>query len=188
MHFTRSETSVLESFRLDGSTALVTGAARGLGQAAALALAEAGADVAVLGHAHNPQETQHQIEELGRRCMAFQGDLHQADFRSRLVKDVYERWGHIDILVNNAGTIARSPALDFPEAEWDRVLDLNLTTVFRMCQLVGRKMIEQKHGKIINLASLLSFSGGSRSRPTPPAREAWPRLPRRWPTSGPASM
>jgi 2-deoxy-D-gluconate 3-dehydrogenase len=77
-----------------------------------------------------------------------------------LVSEVLRQWGRVDILVNNAGTIARARAVDFPEADWDRVIELNLTTLFRMCQCVGRVMIEQKRGKIINVASLLSFSGG----------------------------
>ncbi|MFB3923658.1 MAG: SDR family NAD(P)-dependent oxidoreductase [Terriglobia bacterium] len=145
---------------MDGCTALVTGGATGIGRAAALALAEAGADVAVLGHTHDPAEARRAIEALGRRTLSFQGDLTKAVFRNLVVDDILRRWGHIDILVNNAGTIARGPAADADESEWDRVIQLNLTTMFRMCQRVGRVMIEQKRGKIINLASLLSFSGG----------------------------
>jgi 2-deoxy-D-gluconate 3-dehydrogenase len=151
---------VLEAFKLDGCVALVTGGATGLGRAAALALAEAGADVAVLGRTHDPAETHQAIEALGRRALSFRGDLTTPVFRNLVVDDILRRWGRIDILVNNAGTIARGPAADADEAGWDRVLELNLTTVFRMCQRVGRVMLEQKRGKIINLASLLSFSGG----------------------------
>ncbi len=149
-----------ELFNLDGSVALVTGAATGIGQAAALALAEAGADVAVLGHSHDPGETRQGVEAAGRGSISFQGNLSDAGFRDRVVTDLLERWGRIDILVNNAGTIARAPAVDFSEADWDRVIELNLTTLFRLCQRVGRLMIERKRGKIINIASLLSFSGG----------------------------
>jgi len=151
---------VLDAFKLDGCVALVTGGATGIGRAAALALAEAGADVAVLGHTHDPAGTRQAIEALGRRALSFQGDLSKAVFRNLVVDDILRRWGRIDILVNNAGTIARGAAVDADESEWDRVLQLNLTTMFRMCQRVGRVMIEQKRGKIINLASLLSFSGG----------------------------
>ncbi|HUU15071.1 MAG TPA: SDR family oxidoreductase [Terriglobia bacterium] len=139
---------------------MVTGAATGIGQAAALALAEAGADVAVLGHSHDPAESRQAIEAAGRRSLSFRGNLGDADFRNQVVDELLERWGRIDILVNNAGTIARAPAVDLSEADWDRVIELNLTTLFRLCQRVGRLMIERKRGKIINLASLLSFSGG----------------------------
>ncbi len=151
---------MLDAFKLDGCVALVTGGATGIGRAAALALAEAGADVAVLGHSHDPAGTRQAIEALGRRALSFQGDLSKAVFRNLVVDDILRRWGRIDILVNNAGTIARGAAADADESEWDRVIQLNLTTMFRMCQRVGRVMIEQKRGKIINLASLLSFSGG----------------------------
>ena len=151
---------MLDAFKLDGCVALVTGGATGIGRAAALALAEAGADVAVLGHAHDPAGTRQAIEALGRRALSFQGDLSKAVFRNLVVDDILRRWGRIDILVNNAGTIARGAAVDADESEWDRVIQLNLSTMFRMCQRVGRVMIEQKRGKIINLASLLSFSGG----------------------------
>ena len=151
---------MLDAFKLDGCVALVTGSATGIGRAAALALAEAGADVAVLGHGHDPAETRQAIEALGRRALCFRGDLSKSVFRNLVVDDILRRWQRIDILVNNAGTIARGAAVDADESEWDRVIQLNLTTMFRMCQRVGRVMIEQKHGKIINLASLLSFSGG----------------------------
>ena len=151
---------MLDAFKLDGCTALVTGGATGIGRAAALALAEAGADVAVTGHAHDPAETRQAIAALGRRALSFQGDLSKAEFRQHVVDEVLRPWGHIDILVNNAGNIARAPAVDFSEADWDRVIELNLTTLFRLCQQVGRLMIQQKRGKIINLASLLCFSGG----------------------------
>jgi 2-deoxy-D-gluconate 3-dehydrogenase len=151
---------VLDTFKLDGCVALVTGGATGLGRAAALGLAEAGADVAVLGRTHDPAETRQAIEALGRHALSFRGDLTTPVFRNLVVDDILRRWGRIDILVNNAGTIARGPAADADESEWDRVLELNLTTLFRMCQRVGRVMLEQKRGKIINLASLLSFSGG----------------------------
>lgn len=133
-----------------------------MGRAAALALAEAGADVAVMGHTHDPAETSRAIEALGRRSLAFRGDVTQANFRNQVVDEVVGQWGRIDILVNNAGALARAAAVDLLEADWDRDIALNLTTVFRMCQRVGRIMIQQKRGKIINLASLLSFSGGIR--------------------------
>jgi 2-dehydro-3-deoxy-D-gluconate 5-dehydrogenase len=151
---------VLDAFNLQGRKALVTGAATGIGRAAAIALAEAGADVAIVAHAHDPSETKVEIEALGRRAFAFQGDITDAKFRDSILDQMLSEWSRIDILVNNAGTTARAPAVDFAEGDWDRVLELNLTTLFRMCQRVGRLMIEQKYGKIINIASLLSFSGG----------------------------
>jgi 2-deoxy-D-gluconate 3-dehydrogenase len=149
-----------DAFNLQGQTALVTGAATGIGRSAALALAEAGADVAIVARSHDPAATRADIEALGRRAMTFQGDITQPDFRDSVVDRMLTEWRHIDILVNNAGTTARAPAVDFAESDWDRVIELNLTVLFRLCQRVGRVMIKQKHGKIINIASLLSFSGG----------------------------
>lgn len=151
---------MVDPFRLEGYTALVTGGATGIGQGGALALAEAGADVAVVAHSHDPSTTCRSIEGLGRRALSFRGDLTQPEFREQVVQETLKRWGHLDILLNNAGTTIRCPAVDFPEEAWERVLQLNLTTVFRLCQRVGRVMIEQKRGKIINIASLLCFSGG----------------------------
>jgi 2-deoxy-D-gluconate 3-dehydrogenase len=149
-----------EMFSLKGRTALVTGAATGIGRAAALALAEAGSDVAIVAHSHDPEETRKEIELLGPRAMSFQGDITQPGFRDSIVDRMLSEWKHIDILVNNAGTTARAPAVDFSDKDWDRVIELNLTTLFRLCQRIGRVMIEQRQGKIINIASLLSFSGG----------------------------
>ncbi len=150
----------MDRFRLDGKVAIVTGATRGIGQAAAVGLAEAGADVVVLGNARDPEQTRQAVLALGRKSLAFQGDLSDRAFRERVVSETLAQWGHIDILVNNAGTTVRTPAVDFAEADWDRVIEVNLTTVFRMCQLVGRQMLKQKSGKIINIASLQSFTGG----------------------------
>jgi len=151
---------MIDAFKLDGCTALVTGGATGIGRAAALALAEAGADVAVTGYSHDPAETRAAIRALGRRALSYRGDLSKPVFRNLIVDNILRQWGRIDILVNNAGTTTRAPAVDYSEAEWDQVIELNLTTLFRMCQRVGRGMIERKRGKIINVASLLSFSGG----------------------------
>lgn len=150
----------MDRFRVDGKVAIVTGATRGIGRAAAVGLAEAGADVVALGNARSPEGTCQQIAKLGRKALGFQGDLSDRPFREKVVSETLAQWGHIDILVNNAGTTVRTPAVDFSEADWDRVIDVNLTAVFRMCQLVGRQMLKQKSGKIINIASLQSFTGG----------------------------
>ena len=147
-------------FSLKGKTAIVTGATGGIGRASAVALAEAGADVAVLGNSRSPDEVLHAVLTLGPRALSFQGDLSDHNFRDQVVNEVLAKWGQIDILVNNAGLQLRSPAVDFPEADWDRVIDLNLTSLFRMCQRVGREMLGRKSGKIINMASVASFSGG----------------------------
>lgn len=150
----------MDRFRLDGKVAIVTGATRGIGRAAAVGLAEAGADVVVLGNSRSPEETRQAVLALGRKSQALQGDLSDGVFRNHVVDEVLAQWGRVDILVNSAGTTVHTPAVDFAEADWDRVLDVNLTTVFRMCQRVGREMLKQKSGKIINMASMQSFNGG----------------------------
>jgi len=147
-------------FRLDGQKALVTGASQGIGAAIALALAEAGADVACHGNSHAPAETADKVRALGRQALALQGDLAQRETAAALVGEAVATFERIDILVNNAGTIRRAPAVDFSEADWDLVLDVNLRSVFRLCQLAGRGMLERGRGKIVNIASLLSFQGG----------------------------
>lgn len=151
----------MDRFNLKGRVAIVTGATRGIGRALALGLAEAGADVAVLGSSRRPDKTCQNVLALGRRSLAFQGDLGDETFREDAVIEVLRRWGHIDILVNNAGIQVRTPAADFADEDWDRVINLNLTALFRMCQRVGREMIKQRSGKIINIASIMSFAGGN---------------------------
>lgn len=150
----------MDRFRLDGKVAIVTGATKGIGKAGAIGLADAGADVVVLGNSRDPEETCKAVDALGRKSLGFKGDLSDKAFRERVVGETLSRWGQIDILVNNAGTTVRTPAVDYKEEDWDRVIDVNLTTVFRMCQIVGRHMLERKSGKIINIASLQSFTGG----------------------------
>ena len=174
----------MDPFRLDGKAAIVTGASRGIGLGLALGLAEAGADVAVLGNSQSPEEVRQAILQLGRRSLAFQGDLEDGKFREQVVNEVLVQWGHIDILVNNAGLTVRTPALDFAEADWDKVLGVNLTAVFRMCQLVGREMVKQKSGKIINIASVGSFSGGIYIPAYAASKGGWRRSPRPWPMNG----
>ncbi|MET0754268.1 MAG: 2-dehydro-3-deoxy-D-gluconate 5-dehydrogenase KduD [Pyrinomonadaceae bacterium] len=153
--------SILDKFKLDGKTALVTGASVGLGQAMAIALAEAGADVAC--HCHfegEAEDTCAAIEKIGLKTFSTAGDMSDKNAPSRIIDEVIEQFGRIDILINNAGMIRRAPAVDFTEEDWATVLEVNLSSVFRLSQAAGRKMIEQGGGKIVNVASLLSFQGG----------------------------
>ena len=152
---------ILDKFKLDGKVALVTGASGGLGAAMAKGLAEAGADIAC--HCHNKggaDETCDLIESLGRSTTSVAGDMSNKDVPCRLINEVIEKFGRIDILINNAGMIRRTQAVDFSEEDWSTVIEVNLSSVFRLSQAAGRKMIEQGSGKIVNIASLLSFQGG----------------------------
>lgn len=154
---------ILDNFRLDGRVALVTGANRGLGQGCALALAEAGADVALLCRTE-PKETTEQILALGRRVIYLPCDLSSAgpvEFTAA-VDRVCAELGRLDVVVNNAGIIRRAPAVDVSQADWDDVRTVNLDAVFQLCQAAGRVMIAQGSGSIINIASMLSYQGGIR--------------------------
>ena len=149
------------SFDLSGKTALVTGASRGIGQAIAVGMAKAGADiVAVASRAENAAETVAAVEALGRKALAVGCDQSSPDAIKAAVEAAYNLSGSVDILVNNAGTIRRSPARDYSDEDWSAVIDTNLTGVFQFCRAIGGKMIDQGHGKIVNIASLLSFQGG----------------------------
>ena len=144
-------------FRLDDRVALVTGASTGLGAAIAIAFGEAGARVACHGNTHSPQATCEKIEQ----SLPLTGDLSQPETAKTLVEQTIDHFGRLDILVNNAGIIRRAPAVQYSEDDWEAVLEVNLYSVFRLCQLAGRHMIEtERGGKIINIASLLSFQGG----------------------------
>jgi 2-dehydro-3-deoxy-D-gluconate 5-dehydrogenase len=150
----------MDAFRLDGLSALVTGAGTGIGAALAHALAAAGADVACHGNKHVPDDTAAQIRKLGRRAAVLVGDVRDAATAEALVEGTVRELGAIDILVNNAGTIRRSPAVDFSDDDWAAVLDVNLTGVFRLCRAAGRRMVPRGRGKIVNISSLLAFQGG----------------------------
>jgi 2-deoxy-D-gluconate 3-dehydrogenase len=151
---------VLDLFRLDGKVALVTGALSEIGTAIALALAEAGADVACHGSARAPEALCEQIRALGRRALAVTGDLYDRAFHRHIVATTLAHFGRIDILVNNASTIRRGAAVELSDEDWDFILSINLTTVFRLSQMVAKDMLERRSGKIINIASLLAFQGG----------------------------
>ncbi len=151
---------ILDQFKLDGKVALVTGAAAGLGLAVAVALAEAGADVVCHGNTRSPEATCDAIDQLGRRTLAVTGDLARPETPRAMFAATLEKFGRLDILVNNAGTIRRASAVDYSEEDWRTVIEVNLSAVFRLSQLGGRQMIAQGTGKIVNIASLLSFQGG----------------------------
>lgn len=148
-------------FDLSGKTALITGASRGIGQAIAIGLAEAGADIlAVASKADNAKDTVNAIHGLGRNAHAIGCDQSSAEAILAAVDEAKAFSSRIDILINNAGTIRRSPARDYSDEDWMAVINTNLTGVFQFCRAVGGHMIDNGGGKIVNIASLLSFQGG----------------------------
>ena len=150
------------SFDLSGKTALVTGANTGIGQAIAIGLARAGADIVVAGRT-SPAVTAAAVQEMGRKFHSLQADLGRPRDAQAVIGQVLQFAGRVDILVNNAGTIRRADALDFTEQDWDDVLNVNLKTPFFLAQAAARAMVESaRGGKIINIASMLSFQGGIR--------------------------
>ena len=149
------------AFSLTGRVALITGANTGLGQAIAVALAEAGAEIVAVGRSE-PAETQAAVLALGRPFHAVHADLGHTAVIPTVVDAALAQCGQIDILVNNAGIIRRNDAVDFSEADWDQVKDVNLKSAFFLTQAVGRHKIAARRGKIINIASMLSFQGGIR--------------------------
>jgi 2-dehydro-3-deoxy-D-gluconate 5-dehydrogenase len=151
---------ILERFSLRGKTALVTGSSRGLGAGIAIALAEAGAKVAIHGSRTAPKDTQQMLSKMGANHFALVGDVSDAAVCSLLIDQVVQHFGMIDILVNNAGIIRRAPAAEHSEEDWQAVIDTNLTSVFRLTKNAGKHMLAQGSGKIINIASVLTFQGG----------------------------
>jgi 2-deoxy-D-gluconate 3-dehydrogenase len=149
----------LDLFDLEGKKALVTGASRGLGAAMATALARAGADVAVLAN-EPPDATAGCIRGLGRQAVSLLADLSDPAEPGRAVAATIDALGALDILVNNAGIIRRAPAAEHSDEDWDAVIAVNLSSVFRMCRAAGRHMLARGSGKIVNVASLLAFQGG----------------------------
>ncbi|HYG24261.1 MAG TPA: 2-dehydro-3-deoxy-D-gluconate 5-dehydrogenase KduD [Verrucomicrobiae bacterium] len=153
---------ILEKFKLDGKVAVVTGAGRGLGQAAAVGFAEAGADVAIVD-VISTEETAAKVRALGRRACEVPANLMERASAQKVADAVVKELGGIDILLNNAGIIRRAPVLEFSEKDWDEVIKINQDMVFFLTQAVGRQMVAQgRGGKIINIASMLSFQGGIR--------------------------
>ena len=150
------------AFDLSGKVALVTGANTGLGQAMAVGLANAGADIVTLSRGDSAA-TAAAVQAAGQRCGAVHADLGKRPDMASLVSQAVAVFGRVDILVNNAGTIRRAPALEFSEQDWDDVLDVNLRSVFFLSQALARHWVAAKSGgKIINVASMLSFQGGIR--------------------------
>ena len=148
-------------FSLEGKVALVTGANTGLGQGIALALAAAGADIAAAGIVP-AQETGEKVAALGRRFLNIEANLISIEPIDRIVAETLAGLGGLDILVNNAGLIRRADAVEFSEKDWDDVMNVNIKGAFFMSQAAGKHFIAQGHGKIINIASMLSFQGGVR--------------------------
>lgn len=154
--------SILDSFRLDGKIAIVTGASRGLGAGMALALAEAGADLVLVARSDSA-ELQRSVEQLGRRCLRIAVDVAAPDAAEQILAGAVAAFGRADILVNNAGIIRRAAFLDFTEQDWREVLDVNLNAAFRLSQQFARQLVaRQSSGKIIHIASMLSYQGGLR--------------------------
>jgi len=148
-------------FSLEGKVALVTGANTGLGQGIALALAEAGADIAAAGIVP-AEETGDKVRALGRRFLNIEANLISIEPVSRIVQETVDGLGRLDILVNNAGLIRRADAVEFSEKDWDDVMNVNIKSAFFMSQAAGRHFIANGGGKVINIASMLSFQGGIR--------------------------
>ncbi len=146
-------------FDLTGKSAIVTGASTGLGRGITMALASAGANILLVDHASNT-EVAGMVRSLGRRAVTLQADLSNMESIPRVIQSAVAEFGKVDILCNNAGIIRRAPAIEFSEKDWDEVVALNAKAVFFLAQAAARDMMNRKYGKIINIASLLSFQGG----------------------------
>lgn len=150
----------MDFFSLKGKVAIVTGGNTGLGQAYVVALAKAGADLFVVTYDREWDETRKMVEAEGRKIEFFQADLIDRGQIDKVIKECIETFGKLDILVNNAGTIRRAPLLEYKEEDWDAVMDINLNSVYFLSQAAAKIMVKQGSGKIINIASMLSFQGG----------------------------
>ncbi len=157
-HQTRMD--VLEKFRLDGKTCIVTGASRGLGRTMAIALGEAGANVAAIARSEEAlKETANSIKSIGRRAIAVQCNLRHSDSIAAMVDQVLAEFGQIDVVVNNAGGGDFKPLVETSDDQWHRIIDLNLSATFRVCRAVGPHMIKRQCGKIINMSSMYGLIG-----------------------------
>ena len=150
----------MDFFSLKGKVAIVTGGNTGLGQAYVVALAKAGADLFVVTYDRTWDETRAMVEAEGRRIEFFQADLTDRAQIDKVISACVETYGKIDILVNNAGTIRRAPLLEYKDEDWKAVMDINLNSVYFLSQAAAKVMVAQGSGKIINIASMLSFQGG----------------------------
>ena len=150
---------ILDKFRLDQQVAVVTGGTKGIGKAIAIALAEAGADIAVVSRSPN-QEVEKAVLALGRRYVHHGADLTRRKETKAVIPAVMKKMGNVDILVNSSGICPRSPAKDFPESDWDATLEIDLSASFILAQAAGRIMLDKGRGKIVNIASVLAFQGG----------------------------
>jgi 2-deoxy-D-gluconate 3-dehydrogenase len=154
------EKMILEKFKLNGKTALVTGGNRGIGQNYALALAQAGADIVTVSYESDFSETEKLIKSTGRNFKAYISDFSNREDLYKFIKNVKNDFGKIDILVNNAGTILRKPIAEHPDEYWDKVIEINLTSQFILTREFGKEMVARGYGKVVFIASLLSFQGG----------------------------
>ncbi|MGE3313772.1 MAG: SDR family oxidoreductase [Planctomycetaceae bacterium] len=151
---------ILDQFKLDGRVALVTGASRGLGQAMARGLAQAGADVACVSSSGNATETRSLVEHAGRRFLDLKVDLSEIDARRGVVDRVLTEFGRLDILVNNAGQAERFPPEEYPQEKWRKLLEVHLLAAFDLSQQAAPEMLKRGRGKIINIGSVMSYEAG----------------------------
>lgn len=151
---------ILDKFKLDGKIAIVTGSNQGIGQAYALALAEAGADIISVSYVDDFCETKELIEKTGRKFYSYVSDFSDRKSLYEFINSINNDFEKIDILVNNAGMILRKPISEHPDEYWDKVIEVNLSAQFVLTREIGKKMAEKGSGKIVFIASLLSFQGG----------------------------
>jgi 2-dehydro-3-deoxy-D-gluconate 5-dehydrogenase len=151
---------ILDKFKLDGKTAIVTGSNQGIGQAYAQALAEAGADIIGVSYQSDFSETEKLITATGKKFKSYVADFSDRDSLYQFIKDVKSDFKKIEILVNNAGMILRKPISEHPDEYWDKVIDVNLSAQFILTREFGKEMADRGYGKIVFIASLLSFQGG----------------------------
>ncbi|AAK78341.1 2-deoxy-D-gluconate 3-dehydrogenase [Clostridium acetobutylicum] len=150
----------MDFFSLKGKVAIVTGGNTGLGQGYALALAKAGADLFIVTHGTNWDETRKLIEDEGRKVEFYKADLSKKESIPGIFDKCMELYGRLDILVNNAGTIRRAPITEYRDEDWEYIINTNLNSIYHLSQRAAKIMIKQGSGKIINIASMLSFQGG----------------------------